>query len=129
MGADPRIAGFPNGVIPLTVSSIQGANTTITATLTGIAGETVFISRLTITNGGATAAGMTSCQVTGLTSISTLSLMVGAPVGAGVPGVPTDLEFNPPIPATDPAVGIKATLGALGTGNTHASIVLQGFKA
>lgn len=131
----PTTPGLPAGAQPLIATSNQAAASIASAQLVGytsaqISGLTAtitYLTRMTITAGGATLAAMTTVQLTGLTNGQTQKFAYGATAGAGEPSPTLDVMFDPPQPAAAANTAIKAEMGSLGSGNTHALIVLQGF--
>ena len=61
-------AGYPAGATPLTASSGNVAATATTATLSGAAGATTYITGFEVTGAGATAASVITVTITGTNS-------------------------------------------------------------
>jgi hypothetical protein len=120
------MAGF-NTFSPtdIQVSSV-GAAGTITATIAAVAGKTAYLSSLTITGTGATAATVVAATVAG--PGVTLSFQIPVPVIATTIGIaPMVIPFSRPIPASGPNVAIVITLPSFGAGNTAVAIAATGF--
>lgn len=117
----------PTGSTPVANSSGNVANSSAVATLAGAAGKTTYISGLTITGSGATAASVVTAALSGLLG-GTLSFTVSAPVGVAVGFAPIVISFNPPLPASTLNTAIVLTLPALGAGNTNAAVSAWGYQ-
>lgn len=117
---------YPASSTPLIAGSGNVANATATATLTGVALKTMYLTGFTITAGGATAAAVVQVTVSGLLGGSRIYIF-GVPAGAGVPATPLNVHFNPPLPASAVNTSIAVSVPALGTGNTNAAVVAQGY--
>lgn len=119
--------GVPNGATMFTASSGNVANASAAATITATASVLGYCSGFTITGGGATAGVLVNATLAGLLG-GTMTFTFGAPTGATVAGTPIIVNFDPPIPASAVNTAIVVTLPALGAGNTHASVTIEGFK-
>ena len=122
---DP-VLGYPAAAVPLIAGSGNVANAAATATLTGTATTTVYISGFEMTAAGATAALPVILTVTGLLG-GTRSWIFEFPTGATASAYPLVVQFDPPLPASAVNTNIVASCPAGGVGNTHAAIVAHGF--
>lgn len=126
MSPFPYSAVLGTPAVAIRGASGNVANAAATATLTGTATTTVYLSGFTCTPGGATAAALVNTTVTGPLG-GTLTYTMGAPAGAAVMGTPLDVQFNPAIPASAVNTTIVVSMPALGAGNTNAACVATGF--
>ncbi len=119
-------ASMPSTATPVTSSSGNVANASAVGTLPAVAARTNYITGFQITGAGATVAANVVATLVGLIS-GTASYIVTAPTGAtaGIP--PIDVRFTTPVPASAVNTAIVLTLPALGAGNTHAAVSVQGF--
>lgn len=103
------------------------ANSAATATLVaGGAGKRTWVSKIVVTGGGATAAGLVSLAVSGLTG-GTRTYTLGVPAGVTVGVTPFVLDFGDGFPASADNTAIVATLDAFGAGNTAARVNMFGY--
>ena len=102
------------------------ANAAATATLTGTAATTVYITGFTCNPGGATAATLVSVTITG-TLGGTYTYTAGAPSGSTSVGAPVTGAFIPAQAASAVNTPIVVSMPALGIGNTNATCVATGF--
>lgn len=119
--------GLPNGATAVSAASGNVANASAVATLAGAAGKTTYVSGITITGAGATAASVVSATLAGLIG-GTATYTVAVPAGASVGFQPIVIQFYPAIPASAANTAITLTLPALGAGNTNASVSAFGFQ-
>ena len=117
---------YPASATPLIAGSGNVANATATATLTGVALKTMYITGFTMTAAGATAATSVQLTVSGLLGGSRIYIF-GVPTGAGVPATPLNVAFDPPLPASAVNTSIAVSCPALGAGNLLAAVVAYGF--
>jgi hypothetical protein len=115
------------GGTAVSASSGNVANASAVATLAAVAAKTNYITGLTITAAGATAAGVVTATITGLLG-GTLSYTFAVPAGATLGATPLVLNFIPPHPASAVNTAIVATLPALGAGNTNAVVNVRGIQ-
>jgi hypothetical protein len=113
---------------PLIGKSGNVANATATATLTGAATTTVYISGFEITASGATAALVVSPTVTGVLG-GTLTYTFTFPAGATASCQPLIVTFDPPLPASAVNQAIAVVCPASGAGGTNCTVVAHGFHA
>lgn len=118
--------GYTAAMTPVQKSSGNVANAIATATLAAVAGKTNYCTGFEITAGGATAASAVTAALTGLLG-GTMNYGYGAPLGAGVPGVPLCVTFDPPLPASAVNTAVSISLPALGAGNAIASVNIHGY--
>ena len=118
---------YPVDATPLTGTSGNVANAQAQATLAAVSGKTNYLCSITVSGAGSTAGGGVTVTVAGTTG-SSIFFPVMAPVGALSPLPGLQLTFVPPIPASAANTAITATLPALGAGNTHAGIVIHGYR-
>lgn len=117
---------IPPGATQVTASSGNVANTSAVAALPAVAGKTNYVTGITITSGGATAAALVNATLAGVIG-GTMTYTFGAPTGAAVAASPFTLQFYPPVAASAVNTAITLTLPALGAGNTNAAVTIQGF--
>lgn len=106
----------------------SGANSVVTATMPIVAGKTNYITSLTVTAGGATAAQLSQITLSGVLGGSQLYAFA-FPAGASLAAVPLQVIFNPPLPASGVGVAITASLPAGGVGNALATVTVDGYVA
>lgn len=111
---------------PLVSASGNVANAAATATLTGTATTTVYISGFEVTGGGSTAAALVTCTLTGVLG-GTKSYTYGFTLGATLYNLPLVVEFAPPLPASAVNTPIVASCPAGGAGNTNTTMVAHGL--
>jgi hypothetical protein len=122
-----KLATVPAGATILTASSGNVANASAAATFPAVANVTNYVTGFTITGGGATAASLVIATLVGLLG-GTASFDVAVPAGATLGLTPLVVTFPQPIPASAANTALVLTLPALGAGNTHAAVVMHGFK-
>lgn len=108
-------------------TSSTGANTSITASLSALAGQRNYITNYQIIAGGATAAGQVTATIAGLIS-GTRSVEVNVQAGVNNPPQIVEETFDPPLPASALNTAISLNLPALGAGNVVASVAITGFS-
>lgn len=122
-----NILAFTKPLVGTQISASSGnvANANAVATLPAVANKTNYLSGVSLTGAGATAAGVVEATIDGLVGgTMTFTMAVPAGVTAGLPAL--NLSFNPPLPAAAPNTAIVVTLPALGAGNTNAAAVAWG---
>lgn len=122
----PKIGAYPPNATVLQASSGNVAAATATATLTSSAGNMAWIFGFDITGGGATAASIVNCTVTGLTG-GTATYTQPVVAGAAVGLTPLSIRFPEPIQATAVNTNIVVSCPTFGAGNTNAAINAYGF--
>ena len=124
LGAPAALAqAYPSGAM---ASSGNVANAVASAALPAVAGKTNYLTGVMMTSGGATAAAVVTCTITGLLG-GTVTFIYGAPLGVGLLAQPLAMPFPYPLPASAPNVAVTASCPALGLGNTNAAISVLGF--
>lgn len=136
VGVEQTIDGKTNGVrltsqypglaTPVAAYSGTLAAAIGTVTLPGVAGKTLYLTGVLITSSGATSGLAVAPTITGLLG-GTMTLAHVFPAGVLVQSVPTQLCFNPGIPAAGPGVSIVGVLPSSGSGGTNATINLFGY--
>ena len=116
-----------SGGTPVGGTSGNVANASAAASLAAVAGKTNYLTGVNIHFSGATAASVVNATITGLIG-GTMTIPIAVPAGATVGGVPVDLDFAVPIPASAVNTAITVTLPALGAGNTNAAVYIRGFQ-
>lgn len=119
----------PNSTIAgtsVTGSSGNIANASAIATIPAVAGYTAWCTGFQITASGATAASVVSPTLAGGVS-GTLTYTFAVPAGVAVSANSLIVTFNPPIPASAVNTAFTLTLPALGSGNTNATVNIQGI--
>lgn len=97
-----------------------------TATIAAVAGKLNYITGWDVDGGGATAASVVDCTVTGLAGgTEHRSLPVPATVTVGL--TPIRVRYPHPLPASAVNVAIVASCPSLGAGNTNTTVNLYGF--
>lgn len=96
------------------------------ATLPAVTGKTTYLCGFSITGGGATAASLVQPTITGLTG-GTFTYTIAVPAGATLGVTPMNRSFSPCIPANAPAVAIVVSAPSFGTGNTNATVNVEGY--
>ena len=118
---------IPAGATQRINSSGNVANASAIATLTPVAGQTIFVTGFTITGGGATAASLVSATLVGLLG-GTLTFTIAVVAGATLGNTPLVVQFGQPLAGSAVDVAAVLTLPALGAGNTNASVTLVGYS-
>jgi hypothetical protein len=122
----PNIGAYPPGAVATNASSGNVAAATATATLAAVAAKTNYIVGVDVNGGGATAASIISCTITGLIGgTATFSLPIPAGVAVGL--TPLSIRFPEPLPASAVNVAIVASCPTFGSGNTNATVNAYGF--
>jgi hypothetical protein len=117
----------PTGVTVLHSSSGNVAAAVATATLTGAAAVTTYISGLSITGSGATAGSVVTGTVTGLTG-GTMSITVPVVTGVTAGNTPIQIYFDPPLAASAANTNIVVSVPSLGAGNTNSTVSAWGYR-
>lgn len=120
-------APYSSAQTAVSASSGNVANASAVASLGAVAAKTNFLTGFDITATGSTAGSVVLATITGLLG-GTRTMVFAAPTGALLMGQPLALTFNPPLQASAVNTAITLTLPALGTGNTNASVNVQGFN-
>lgn len=118
---------------PVNATSGNEGNTNAVATLPGATGVTTYLQKVWVTFTGATAAGVVTLAITGLSSGGTLDFTVPVPAGVAAAGTPVLLDFTTGqfangIPASAQNTAVVVTLPALGSGNTNATVSAIGYQ-
>ena len=116
---------YPDGNA-LIASSGNVANAVATATLPATAGKINYLTSVFITAGGATAAAVVTCTITGVKG-GTITFIFGAPLAVGTMAAPLSMEFPASLPASAVNTAIVVSCPALGTGNTRMAIIVTGY--
>jgi hypothetical protein len=109
----------------INASSGNVAAATATATLPAIATKTNYLTQVDINGGGATAASIINCTITGLvggTATYPFAVLTGAAVGNSL-----SIKLPAPLPASAINVAIVASCPSFGAGNTNAAVNAYGF--
>lgn len=114
-------------IVPVRGASGNVANAIAAATLAAAVGKTTYITGFTVTGAGATAGLPVLVTVTG-TLGGTHTHVYAAVAGALLANTPLIVRFTMPIPASDVNTAIVVTVPALGTGNTHSTVVATGYQ-
>lgn len=118
--------GVQGSASRVNASSGNVAAATATATLPAVAAKTNYLMEWAVDFGGATAASIVSCTVTGLVG-GTETRALPVPAGVAVAGTPLRVKYPAPIPASAVNVAIVASCPTLGAGNTNATVNVYGF--
>lgn len=118
---------YPANSTVLTGSSGNVAATATTATLTGAAAVTTYITGFTVTGAGATGGSVILITVTG-TIGGTLTYTLTIPSGATTAVTPLDIQFNTPVPSSAVNTSIVVNVPSFGAGSTNAAVVATGFR-
>lgn len=122
----PKIGAYPPNAGVLQATSGNVAAATATATLTSSASNMAWIFGFDVNGGGATAASVVDCTVTGLVGATAhYSLPVPAGVAVALPSL--SIRFPEPIPASAVNTNIVVSCPSLGSGNTNATVNAYGF--
>jgi len=122
------VPAIPEGGTAVTGASGNKANASAVATLAaGGAGVRTYITGLTVTAAGATAALAVNVTV-GNTITADLTLVYVFPAGVAVAGEVLVVTFPQPIPADADNTAVTVTLPASGAGGTHAAVTAHGFQ-
>jgi hypothetical protein len=122
----PKIGAYPPNASVLQATSGNVAAGVSTATLTSSAGNMAWIFGFDVNGGGATAASVVDCTVTGLVGATAhYSLPVAA--GATASLTPLSIRYPEPIPASAVNTNIVVSCPSLGAGNTNTTINAYGF--
>jgi hypothetical protein len=131
LGTPVPVQMLPPGAGGLTQTQLNAsatnAATAQTATLTGAASVTTYITGFEVTGSGATAASVIQVTVTG-TLGGTLQYTMAIPAGATVGVTPLVVEYTQPIASSAVNTSIVVNVPSFGTGNTNASVVAHGFR-
>lgn len=124
----PNIGTYPPGATPLNISSGNEAAATATATLPAATGATTWITGWAVNGGGATAASLISCTVTGLAGGTETRTFA---VASGVTAASTALVVTYPaaLPASAADTAIAVSCPSFGSGNTNATVNAYGFQS
>ena len=103
------------------------ANATAAATLVaGGASKRTWLTKLTVTGAGATAASVIAVTITGLTGgTRTYNLVIPAGVTTSI--VPLELDWGDGFPASADNTAISVSVPAAGTGNTNMAVNMFGY--
>jgi hypothetical protein len=107
----------------------SGAASQQQITMAAITGRRSFITGLTLTAGGATAAAVLDCTLTNAdqaNTAKTLHFVFPIPAGVTAGAQPLTIPFAPPLPIV-PGQACVLTMPSAGAGNTIQSIAAQGF--
>lgn len=121
-------AGTVVGSTSIAASSGNVAAATATATLTGAASQTTYITGFQINGSGATAASVVNATITGLVGGATLTYPVSVTAGAILTNQPVTVSFYPPLPASAANTSIVISCPSLGAGNTNNAVNAQGYR-
>jgi hypothetical protein len=121
--------GLPVGATPLSNGS-TGTTGVISATLAPTTGKTAYVTSVTWSFGGATAAGMTTATLNNIGGgAGGLSYIVSWPAIASGPASIFTLNFNPAMPASAVSTNIIATIAAgQGSGGLLEAISIFGYQ-
>ena len=117
--------GAPFGM-PVAASSGNVANAAAVATMPAVKNRVNYLTSVSFTASGATAASRVVATITGVIG-GPLSFVFTVPVGATVAAGPLLLSFESPLCATGPDTAIVVTLPALGAGSTNAATTIAGY--
>ena len=117
---------FPAGSTQITGSSGNVAAAVATATLTGVAAKSTYITGFEVTGAGATAGLPVNVTITG-TITGTLTYTYVAATGALVANTPLVVTFDYPIQSSAVNTSIVVSCPSLGVGNTNNTTVAHGF--
>lgn len=123
----PKVGAYPPNSVALNESSGNVAAGTATATLPAVAGAMNWLFGFDVYGGGATAASVISCTVTGLAG-GTATYSVAIPAGVTTGITPLNIRFPEPIPATAVNIAIVTSCPTFGAGNTNATVNAYGFQ-
>lgn len=118
--------GLPTGAVALIAGSGTIGNNTASATLTGTATTTVYITGFEVTGAGATAGLAVAVTVSGLLGGSRVYTYAFA-VGALIANMPLIVPYNPPLPASAINTAITVSCPASGIGGTNNTVVAHGY--
>ncbi len=107
--------------------SLQGVATQLAPSMPAVVGKTNFVTHIAINGKGATAGSVQAAILTGVPT--TLAFLFVVPAGNTVPlgGGMLDITFAKPIQASGVNTAITLTVPSFGSGNTLASVSIQGF--
>jgi hypothetical protein len=128
LGITPANSPFAQPGTPL-ADSATGANTPLSVTFAAVAGRRTYISSISLTAAGATAALAVNATLTNIDNngvAKTLNFSFTYPAGVGVPANPYAAVFSPPLPVLAGQAAVLS-LPAGGAGNTQAAIAMTGF--
>ena len=119
---------YPAGATALSASAVT-ANVEANPTFPAVAGKTNYISGLSITGGGATAAALITANLQGIINngIANASWILAVPAGVTLGIEPIVVTFDPPLPATAANLLVGLTVPAFGAGNTKVAAAIWGF--
>lgn len=124
----PKVGAYPSGSIALNESSGNVAAATATATQPAVAGTMNWLFGFDVYGGGATAASIINCTVTGLAG-GTATYNVAVPAGVTGSISPLNIRFPEPLPASAVNVAIVTSCPTFGAGNTNATVNSYGFQS
>ena len=120
------LAPYASAQTPVSAASGNVANAPASASMAAVVAKTNYVCGVEFTASGATAASVVSPTITGLSG-GTVTYTFAAPVGVSVEATPLLLQFTPCLSASAVNTAITATLPALGSGNTNATVSIHGF--
>lgn len=121
-----RTSDYPVGAVPTGASSGNVAASAAVATLSAVAGKTMFITGFEVTSAGATVAAVVTVTIVGAVG-GTMAYTYIAAAGATLSNTNLIVQFTRAIPATAANTSIVVTLPSLGLGNTNATVVAHGY--
>lgn len=123
----PKVGAYPPNSVALNESSGNVAAAVATATMPATAGAMNWLFGFDVYGGGATAASVISCTVTGLAG-GTATYTFGVAAGATASDTPLNIRFPEPIPASAVNIAIAVSCPSFGSGNTNATVNAYGFQ-
>jgi hypothetical protein len=121
----PLTGTSTQGQAIITASASGGAQAN-NASLAAAAGKTTYITGFQISGAGATAASAITVTVTGIAT--TMNYTVVVPAGVTTAITTLNVTFPQPIPASATNTAIVVNVPSFGSGNTNATVSVQGFQ-
>ncbi len=106
----------------------SGAASTLTLTMPAVSGKINYVTGITVDGNGATASTLIAASLSNVVT-GTLRFPALIPAGAAVPlgAFRINIDFDTPIPATQPNQSVVLSVPSFGTGNTLATAQLRGY--
>ncbi len=106
----------------------SGAASTLTLTMPAVSGKINYVTGITVDGNGATASTLIAASLSNVVT-GTLRFPTLIPAGAAVPlgAFKINIDFDTPIPATQPNQAVSLSVPSFGTGNTLATAQLRGY--
>lgn len=122
------VRDIPVGATQIAASSGNVAAATATATLSGAANVTTYITGFTINGSGATAASVVNATVSNIIGSVTLTYPIAVVAGVTLGNQMINVQFSPALPASATNTSIAVSCPTLGAGNTNNCVNAFGYR-